>query len=264
MTEFTEYKPGTFCWVELTTSDAEAAKEFYTQLFGWATSDVPMGEGHVYTMLEIDEKPVAALYEMYDEQRDQGIPPNWASYVSVADADETAEKAESLGATVLAGPMDVFEEGRTAMFQDPTGAAFAIWQPANHIGAHIANEPGSLSWNELATRDTEAAKAFYTQLFGWSAETADMGGTEYTSFMNADRAAGGMMAMEGDDWEGIPPHWMVYFAVADCDASVEKVEALGGQVVVPPIDVPDVGKFAVIQDPQGAVFSIIKIENPPD
>lgn len=263
MTEFTEYAPGTFCWIELTTTDGAAAKEFYTELFGWSIRDVPIGEGQVYTMLEIDGKEVAALYEMGEEQRSHGIPPHWVSYVSVASVDETMEKAQSLGGTVLMGPMDVFEEGRMAMFQDPTGAAFAVWEAGDHIGVRLANEPGTLAWNELATRDVETAKAFYTQLFGWGAETAEMDSGPYTSFMNEDRAAGGMMAMT-EEWGDIPPHWMVYFAVADCNAGVEKAESLGAEIAVPPTDIEGVGRFAVLQDPQGAVFSIITLDNPPD
>src|SRR5687767_11231234 len=153
MQEATEYKPGTFCWVELATSDGEAAKTFYTQLFGWDFVDNPMGPGMVYTMLNLDGKNVGALYKMMPEQEAQGIPPNWLSYVSVANADETADKAKAAGATILKEPFDVATYGRMAVIQDPTGAVFALWQPKDHLGAGIFNVPNSFTWNELMTTD---------------------------------------------------------------------------------------------------------------
>lgn len=261
MTEYTEHAPGMFCWAELATTDTAAAKEFYTGLFGWGIDDVPMGEEGVYTMLQIDGKEVAALYEMKEEQRAQGVPPHWMVYVAVASADDTAERARSLGGTVLMGPFDVFDSGRMALVQDPTGAILAVWEPRQHIGARLANEPGTLTWAELVTADTDVAGKFYTQLFDWDAETEDMGGTTYTSFMSGGQPAGGMMQMP-EELGDIPPHWMVYFAVVDCDRSVDQAAGLGGRIQVPPTNIEGVGRFAVVQDPQGAVFSVIKLTTP--
>lgn len=261
MSEFNEYAPGTFSWVDLATTDADAAKSFYTQLFGWTAEDYPTDETGVYTMMRIDGKDVAALYQMHEEQQAQGIPPHWLSYVTVADVNESAEKARSLGGQIIVEPMDVMEEGRMALVQDPTGATFALWQPKRHIGARVVNEPGTFTWNELATRDTETAEEFYTKLFGWESETQEMPMTVYTSFRNNGRMNAGMLEMT-DEWGDIPPHWMVYFAVADCDASAEKAKSLGATVQVEPMDIPPVGRFAVIQDPQGAHFTIIKLNNP--
>jgi predicted enzyme related to lactoylglutathione lyase len=244
MTEMTSYTPGTFCWVELSTSDAAAAKKFYTQLFGWTAVDMPAGPDMIYTMCQIDGKNVAALYQQGQEE--QGIPPHWNSYISVASADEIAAKAKALGGTVMGEPFDVMDAGRMALVQDPEGVVV-----------------GAFNWNELATRDTAKAGEFYTKLFGWEAQTQDMGGGMlYTIFMNGGRMNGGMMQIS-EEWGDMPPHWAVYFAVADCDASAEEVKELGGQVLMPPTDVPQTGRFAMVQDPQGAAFAIIKLANPP-
>jgi predicted enzyme related to lactoylglutathione lyase len=261
MTEFTEYAPGTFCWTDLGTTDAEGAKAFYTALFGWEAVDMPAGPDMIYTMLQQEGKEVAALYEMGQEMRSQGIPPHWLSYVSVASADETAAKAKSLGGQVLREPMDVMDAGRTALIQDPTGAALAVWQPGSHKGARLANVPGSMSWNELATTDTQKAGDFYTKLFGWRSQTNQMGETTYTTFLNGERMSGGMLQIT-EAWGDVPPHWMVYFAVANCDASAEKVKQLGAEILVPPRDIQSVGRFSMAQDPQGAGFTIIELNNP--
>ncbi|HMQ52522.1 MAG TPA: VOC family protein [Anaerolineae bacterium] len=260
MTHFDSYSPGTFCWTDLTTPDPAGAKAFYTQLFGWEAVDLPVGPDMVYTTMNLEGKNVAALFQMDPEQQAQGVPPHWISYVSVANAAESAARAKALGGTVMVDAFDVMEEGRMAVIQDPTGGILSLWEPKRHIGARIVNEPGTLSWNELATRDTEKAKAFYTQLFGWNTQVQEMPTMTYTTFLNNGRMNAGMLAMT-EEWGDMPPHWMVYFAVADCDASAEKVTALGGQVHVPPTDIP-VGRFAVVGDPQGAVFTIMKINDP--
>lgn len=261
MTEFNEYAPGTFCWVDLGTTDAEGAKAFYTELFGWSAIDNPAGPDMVYTMLQIEGKDVAGLYQMSEEQRSQGMPPLWLSYVSVANVDECAAKAKSLGGQVLQEPFDVMDVGRMALVQDPTGAVLALWQPRTHIGARLANVPGALSWNELATNDTQVAGEFYTRLFDWGAQAQEMGPTTYTTFMNGERMNGGMLQIT-EEWGDVPPHWMVYFAVEDCDGSTEKAKELGGEIIVPPRDIPPVGRFAVVQDPQGGAFTIIRLNNP--
>ena len=262
MQETTDYAPGTFCWVELGTTDGEAAKKFYTGLFGWSFTDNPIGPDMVYTMLKLNGKDVGALYKMPAEMTSQGIPPNWLSYVSIKSADESAEKATSLGATLFKEPFDVFDVGRMAVIQDPTGAVFAIWQAGTHKGAGIYNVPNSFCWNELATRDTKKAGDFYTGLFGWGKNVQQMGPMTYTSFINGERPAGGMYEPT-PEMGNVPPHWLVYFAVDNTDATVEKAEKLGGKTIAPPMDIPDTGRFAILQDPQGAVFGIIKLTNPP-
>jgi predicted enzyme related to lactoylglutathione lyase len=260
MAEFKEHAPGTFCWVDLATTDAEGAKKFYSELMGWTMADTPAGEGMVYTMLQIGEKAVAALYGMGPEQRAQGLPSHWMSYVAVSNVDETVEQTKSLGGTIIMEPADVFEYGRMANIQDPTGAILALWQPKQHIGARIMNEIGAVCWNELMTTDEQKASEFYSGLFGWTSKAQQMGdGSIYTMFNMGDTQAGGMMKIR-EEWGDVPPNWMVYFAVEDCDASVEKVASLGGTIIVPVTPVPEVGRFAVIEDPQGAVSGIVEMK----
>src|SRR6202521_3485363 len=261
MQETPNYAPGTFCWVELGTTDGEAAKKFYTQLFGWSFTDSPVGPDMVYTMLKLDGKDVGALYQMPVEMTSQGIPPNWLSYVSVASADESAGKAKELGATVMKEPFDVMDVGRMAVVQDPTGAIFAIWQAGTHKGAGVVNVPNSFCWNELATPDTTKAGDFYTGLLGWEKNIQNFGPMEYTMFTNGERPAGGMFKLT-PEMGNIPPHWLVYFAVDDCDAKTQKATELGGSVMKPPDDIPGIGRFSILIDPQGAAFAIIKMENP--
>jgi predicted enzyme related to lactoylglutathione lyase len=261
MQETVEYKPGTFCWVELATKDGDAAKTFYTNLFGWTYIDHPMGPGMVYTMLQLDGKDVGALYQMPPEMSAQGIPPNWLSYVSVTSADEAAAKAKASGATLLKEPFDVYTVGRMAVIQDPTGGVFAVWQARDHKGAGIYNVPNSFCWNELATRDTKKAGEFYSTVFGWTRDTQNFGPMEYTMFQNNGRGNGGMFGITPEMGQ-LPPHWLVYFAVDDCDAKVKKATELGAKVMKPADDIPGVGRFAILLDPQGAAFAVIKLDNP--
>lgn len=261
MQEAPEYKPGTFCWVELGTSDDQAAKKFYTQLFDWDSVDSPMGEHGVYTILKLNGKDVGGLYKLMPDMVAQGVPAHWLSYVSVASADESAAKAKELGATLLQEPFDVSTIGRMAVVKDPTGAVFSLWEPKEHRGSGIYNVPGSLCWNELGTNDMKAAGDFYSSLFGWAREDMPGGPIEYTMFRNGERAAGGMYGIT-PEMGPIPPHWLVYFAVDDCDAKVQKATELGAQIMKPADDIPEIGRFAILIDPQGAAFAIIKLESP--
>ncbi len=258
MADCTEHSPGTFCWVELMTTDSEAAKSFYGELMGWKHHDDQVAEDYIYTILLKGDKFAGALYQRNAQQAEMGIPPHWASYVSVTDADATLVRAKELGAMVLMEAMDVAEIGRMAIFQDPTGATLSLWQPKQGIGAQVKGEPGAFCWNELMTSDTDAAAAFYSNLFGWEAHSADMGGTMYTSFMAGDEPAGGMITIQ-KEWGEVPPHWLVYFAVEDCDQSTEKAQGMGATVLVPPSDIAEVGRFSVVQDAQGAVCGLIRL-----
>ena len=262
MQEVTKYPAGTFSWADLTTTDAAGAKKFYTELMGWTTFDIPMGPDSFYTMLQLEGRDVAALSQLSEAQQAQGIPAMWNSYVTVENVDESAEKAAGLGGTVMMPPSDVFDSGRMAVVQDPTGAVFSLWQAKSHIGAKLVNIPGTLAWNELVTKDVAQAKTFYGQLFGWELQTQDIGNEmEYTSIMNKGRGNGGMIKMT-PEWGDTPPHWAVYFAVADCDASAEKAKSLGANIHVPPQDIPEIGRFSMIQDPQGAVLTLIQLLRP--
>lgn len=262
MQETPELKPGTFCWVELGTSNAEAAKSFYAQLFGWEYEDNPMGPDGVYSVLKLDGKDVGGLYQLNPDMVGQGIPPHWLNYVAVANVDETAEKAKSKGATLMNGPFDVGTFGRMAVVKDPTGAVFALWQAKEFRSDHVYNVPNSLCWNELGTGDTKAAGEFYTELFGWTKEPFPDSAIDYTVFNNGDRGAGGMYKLT-PEMGPIPPHWLTYFAVDDCDAKVQKATDLGATVMKPADDIPGVGRFAILNDPQGAAFAIIKLAMPP-
>jgi predicted enzyme related to lactoylglutathione lyase len=193
------------------------------------------------------------------EERQSGAPPHWNLYVTVANVDETAKRAQGLGAKVFASPFDVMDVGRMAVLQDPTGAVFHLWQAKKHIGAKILNEPSTLCWSELATRDTKAAETFYTRLFGWTAKHSTPGaGMEYTEFSNQGQSGVGMLPMPAQVPAGVPSYWMPYFQVADCDASAAKATQLGASVMVPPHDIPKTGRFAILTDPQGAMFAVFK------
>lgn len=251
------YAPGTPCWVELSAHDSLDAKRFYTGLLGWSSHDIPIGEGMVYTIAMLRGKSVGALVQMHGEAQSAGAPPHWLSFISVANVDESTAKARELGAKILKEPFDVNDAGRMSLVQDPTGATFALWQPGRSPGAELVNDPGAWCWNELATPDPAAAGDFYCGLFGWGRLTRDMGGMEYTTFSNSGRPIGGMYKPGPD--EPMPASWTVYFAVDDCDASLAEAQSLGGAVLAPAMDIPGVGRFAMLADPQGAVFAIIKV-----
>lgn len=226
---------------------------------------MPMGPDDVYTIFQLNSKDVAAACGQQEEQKSQGIPPNWMSYIAVENADETAKAITAAGGTVMMEPFDVFDAGRMAVAQDPTGAVFSIWQPGNNIGVGIISENNAMCWQELATRDLEGAKKFYSAVFGWDPQTKETGPMQYTEIYlkGADgnpTPFGGMYTMM-PEMEGVPPHWMPYFAVADCDATSEKAKALGGGVHVPPTDIPNTGRFSMMTDPQGAAFAVIKLDH---
>jgi predicted enzyme related to lactoylglutathione lyase len=256
-TDATTYPPGTFCWVDLATTDTEAATRFYGELFGWEAEEQP-GAGGVYTMLRLGGRDVGALYELPEQLRAAGVPPHWAGYVSVADAEASAARARELGGTVLDGPTDAEGHGRRAAVQDPTGAFFVLWQRQGHAGAAVVNEPGSLCWNELYSSDAQAAAAFYGGLFGWSTEeSASADGGIYTVFRNGEQLAAGMLQIR-EEWGAVPPSWAVYFAVADLDATLAKARELGATIQGEPMEV-NAGRFAFLADPQGAGFAVMQI-----
>lgn len=254
MATVTQQVLGTFCWPELATSDQEGAKKFYTSMFGWTATDNDMGEGGTYTTLKLKGQDVAALYKLTKDQ--QGVPPHWGPYVAVESADGTAAKAKQLGAQVIMEAFDVMEHGRMAVIQDPTGAIVSLWQAKKHIGAQVFNETGALCWTELMTNDTGKAESFYKQLFGWTTETMPMAtGATYIMFKKGDTYAGGMMKI-APQMGPIPPNWGVYFQVDSVDEAAKKAEGLGAKIMVPPTDIPNMGRFSVIQDPQGAMVSV--------
>ena len=252
MPEVTRHEPGSFCWPELATTDAEGAKKFYTTLFNWSFEDSPAGPDMIYTMLKKKGKSVGALYKLDAQQK--GVPPHWNVYVAVASADAAAKKAKELGGKVLMEPFDVMDVGRMAIIEDQQGARICVWEAKKHIGAEVVNEPGALCWAELDTTDVDSARRFYTALFGWGAKVSEM----YTEWQQAGTSIGGLMKIP-KEWGTVPPNWLVYFAVTDPDAAAKKSAELGGGAIVPPMDIPGAGRFAVLRDPQGAVFAIYRM-----
>ena len=186
------------------------------------------------------------------------MPPHWNSYVSVASADASAAKAKELGAKVMVEPFDVMDAGRMAVISDPTGAVVSLWEPRRHIGAQVVNEPGAFCWNELYTTDPRKAAEFYSELFGWTKDPRHMDFGEYVIFNKGDGMAAGMMQIS-KEMGPMPPYWLVYFAVDDCDRTVERAKGLGANAMMPPMDIENVGRFSILTDPQGAGFAVIKL-----
>lgn len=257
MSERTSYEPGTPCWVDLGSPDLDASIGFYSALFGWEVPENELQEQTGgYRRAAKNGTDVAGMMPLMQE----GQPPVWSSYVSVADAAATAAKVAEAGGSVIAEPMDVLGLGHMAVFADPTGAVFGIWQPGTFVGAGLVNEPGALAWNELNTRDLEASKSFYGAVFGWGFETNDMGEMgKYTTITLGGNPVGGILDMgEREVPAEIPPHWLVYFAVEDTDATIAQAKERGGDVMMGPVDIP-VGRFAILTDPHGSAFAVIAL-----
>jgi hypothetical protein len=251
-----KHPPGAFCWIELSTSDQNSAKSFYSSLFGWAGKDFPMGPNDFYTMFQLEGRETGAAYTMRPEQRSQGVPPHWMIYIAVASADDAAGRAAQLGGKVIAPPCDVYDAGRMAVVQDPTGAVFALWQPKTHSGTGIAGVHGTLCWADLITPDVALAKTFYTALFGWKISASENDPSGYLHIANGGDFIGGVPPSKLRD-PNAPPHWMAYFYVSNCDETAAKAKELGGKTCLAPMAIEKVGRMAILADPQGAVFAII-------
>jgi predicted enzyme related to lactoylglutathione lyase len=248
------YAPGTPMWTDHTSPDVQASTKFYSQLFGWDAEDMGEQAGH-YTIFRSKGKMVAAT----TPPMSPGTPPVWSTYIATANAEDTAKKVGDAGGQVLMAPFQVMDQGSMAVFQDPAGAVFCVWQPAGHRGAELVNVPVSMSWNELNTRDMNSSKTFYSKVFGWHPKSNPMPeGGEYVEWELNGKAIGGGFTMGPPIPDNVPPHWLVYFTVADTDATVKKVGELGGMVMMAPRDIPQ-GRFAVVADPFGAPFAVIKL-----
>lgn len=250
------YEPGTPGWIDLTTPDVAGSTAFYTQLFGWTAEERRHEGEHIYTELSLDGKAVCGLGPQQPEMA--GMPPIWATYVIVEDAAQATKAAEAAGGTVMLPPMEVMAAGHMAIFADPTGAAISVWQPGEHTGAQVVNEYNTYSWNELMTRDVDAALSFYAEVFGWTYDAMDMGpmGT-YHLIRGGEEGIGGIMAMPPMFPEQVPNHWGVYFTIEDSEAFAARVTELGGTIVSGPDDTP-VGRITVVHDPQGGSFSVMQ------
>lgn len=252
------YEPGTPSWVDLISPDVDASKAFYTGLFGWEAEDQLDDEGtRTYVMFRIEGRDVAGAGGQAPGM--EGAPAMWNSYVATDDADATAKKAEAAGGRILMEPMDVMDAGRMAMIADPAGAMISIWQAGTHRGAGTVNEHNTLSWNELVTRQKDDVRDFYATTFGWELVDQDMGPSGvYTEAKIGGNSVAGLMDAPPGLPDDVPDHWGIYFRVPDVDAALDKVRELGGQVVMEPMVVDGVGRFATVMDPLGAAFSVMQ------
>jgi predicted enzyme related to lactoylglutathione lyase len=251
MPEYTRHEPGTFSWADLSTNDVDAAASLYGELFGWEIEKQDLPDGGVYAMARIGGKDVAAISTIQDEQVKMGIPPHWNVYITVEDAEQAAKQCEAAGGTILAPAFDVMVFGRMAVIADPTGAIFNVWEPKTNIGAQVLGEVNTQGWHELLTNDVDKAAKFYAEVFGY--ELTPFGDTGYTVLARGEKQMAGIMKPPME----MPPNWGVYFIAGDVDGVFEKVKAAGGMAYMEPQDMPEVGRLAVLADPQGAAFGVV-------
>ena len=286
MLERDGYPAGVPCWVDTVQPDPEAAIAFYCDLFGWEFEErTPAGAPQRYFVAQLRGRDVAGV-----GSQPEGAPPTpvWNTYISVESADEAAAKTRGAGGSVLLGPFDASDAGRMGVFSDPSGAVFCVWQPKEHKGAQLVNEPGTWNFSDFNTRDPEGAKAFYGAVFGWKVSSLDAQGGDfgfwrvdgYGDFLEQrdpevrqrqadvsapegfEDAVAWLVPMTSEQFsDDTPPHWSITFAVDDADAIAERAAKLGGAVLVPPLDAPWV-RTTVLSDPQGAVFTASKFVPP--
>jgi hypothetical protein len=246
-------------WIDVSSPDLDKSRAFYSGLMGWEATVVPDPQAGGYTMLSLRGKSVGALSPIAPGQH-----PAWSTYVDTDNAQATAQSAKGAGGEVVMEPMDVMGQGILAVLRDPTGAYISVWQPQQHRGAELVNEPGAWGWNELYTRDMPTAVDFYKKVFGWNTEETEMGDIgKYTLFKVGDRAIAGGMDMTKVVPDDVPPHWLVYFTVNNTDETMNKAKELGGKVLNGPIPTP-MGPMAVLEDTVGAVFAVIQINEQPN
>ncbi|HEU4568517.1 MAG TPA: VOC family protein [Marmoricola sp.] len=254
MVTFDSYQQGVPAWVELVAGDQRAAAGFYADLFGWRIVENPVPDG-VYLTTWLGDDVVAGI-----EARRDGVgehPDSWTVYLAVDDVDAATARVEPAGGTVEVPPRDVADLGRWSEVRDPSGALVRFWQAGRRVGTGRANEPGTPIWNELVTSDADAAVPFYEQVLGITAERLDSGGgASYVQLLAGGAAFGGVTPPHRPD---LPPQWNVYFDVDDVDASLARVEQLGGSTVAPAFDVPGVGRMAMVSDPAGATFWLMAV-----
>jgi uncharacterized protein len=244
--------PGVPNWVDVATADLDDAKRFYTALFGWS-ADVSGDEYGGYTIFSMNGLAVAGAGPLFGE----GQPTAWSTYIATDDSDGVAARVDAAGGKILVAPFDVGDQGRMAAFLDQAGAPFSVWQPGTTPGAEVFDLPGALTWNELTTRDVEGSAAFYGAVFGWVARDSSVAGVPYVTFECNGETVTGLQPMVGGQWpDDLAPHWMVYFAVSDCDRTAQNAYALGGRVVGAPTTIA-MGRYAVLEDPQGGTFSVL-------
>jgi len=255
MPNIDSHKPGSFCWIELSTSDQNAAKKFYESIFGWTANDFPMGPDGVYTMFQLAGRDTGAAATLRPEQLAAKVPPHWMLYIAVQSADSAVDRAAKAGGKILMPAFDVMDVGRMAVIQDPTGAVFCVWQANKGIGIQLAGEPGTFCWADLNSPDPERAKQFYGEVFGWTFIEDTL--TGYFQIKNGDDFIGGVPPVR-PQMAHAPSHWLSYILVAECDATAAKAKQLGARFCLEPKSMENIGRFSVLADPQGAVFAIFQ------
>ncbi|QYJ75230.1 VOC family protein [Shewanella sp. FJAT-52076] len=253
-----EYAPGQPCWSELATHDWQGAKDFYHKLFGWEMADMAM-PGSAFSMFTLDGDDLGAIYQVPSALAGS-VKTQWGIYFATEDVNAAIERVKAAGGELIMGPHEVGHAGWMAQLADPEGARFAVWQSKRHIGAKRRGEPGALCWVELACRSPSRAQGFYSKVFGWDCRESANEDMPYREWLVADEALGGMLEMTAE-WGEMPAHWMLYFQVVDCDVFAKRAQELGGTLCVPPTNIPGVGRFAVLNDPDGGVFSVIAIHS---
>jgi predicted enzyme related to lactoylglutathione lyase len=258
MPNIDKHATGTFCWVELGTTDQNAAKQFYGSLFGWTFVDYPMGPNDVYTMFQLNGRDAAAGYTLREAERAQKVPPHWNLYVAVTDADAAGAKAVDLGGKMPAGVFDVYTNGRMAVVLDPTGASFCLWQPKQTQGIGVMNDNNSYCWADLSTYDRTTAKKFYEGLFGWKISPGK--NKDESTYLHISTGAEPFAGILPDSHRppNSPSHWTPYFKVASVDESTVKAQGLGATVHAAPMDIGEGLRYSVLADPQGAAFALFQ------
>lgn len=239
-------------WIDLSTSNPQRAKEFYSELFGWTFVDTGPEYGN-YVNFSKDGALIAGLIENLQ----QGVPDGWTTYLASDDAKATADAVLTAGGQILMEPMPVRDLGTTAVVVDPSGAVIGVWQPGEHKGYGRTDEDGAPAWLELHTHDYGAAVRFYQRAFGWSTKViSDSDDFRYTVYEKDEQQYAGIMDAAAYLPSGVPSNWQVYLQVADIDAALAKLEQLGGSVLEPAADSP-YGRLAQVADPTGAAFKLI-------
>ena len=247
------WKTGTPCWVDLIVPDVEKAVAFYSDLFGWNCEEGPP-EAAGYRMCMLKGRPAAGIGP---GPQDRELPSVWSTYLATDDADATARAVMENGGSLMLEPFDVLDVGRMGVGFDPSGSAFGLWQAKSHIGSGVVNEAGALTWNECMTRDYQGSKAFYTKVFGHRFDELGDESFHYATISVDDRVVGGIGELSAEMPPELPSHWMTYFASDDVDDTVERAPASAALLRTGPMDTP-YGRMAVLEGPQGEVFSVIK------
>jgi len=260
MSSIHQFLPGNFCWADLFCKNIDAAAEFYSAVFGWKLQHTEKDPINRAVFLR-SEKPVCGIQLMTDRLLQGGIPSHWLSVIAVENIDVVIRNIESLGGKNLVQPTDISATDRRALVQDPTGAVFSLWQTGEHTGASEWNRPNSLCWNELYSNNIEQSLLFYRNLFGWThSKSVGAIGQDYFEFIHDGRSVGGMMEIR-KEWGDMPPCWSVYFSVDNIHGSITNIRKMGGTVEGSPMEIENVGQFAVVMDPEGAFFSILQFHD---